>query len=193
MFKKSDWQLIQKALAGSESSWGKLVKRYQAEIYNHALRMTVIEADAHDLMQEIFLAVFRSLPGFRGDAKFRTWLYRIASNRSIDYLRRKKLPTADIDVNAITENHQLEASTDNDKLQDLLQQQQSNQIILQFMNRLPVEYRCILELKFYQQFTFEEISQQLGIPSNTVKTRFYSSLIKMKYMVEKDHVRTALV
>ncbi len=193
MFKNSDWQLIQKALSGSERSWSKLVRRYQGEVFNHAFRMTGSEQDAFDLMQEIFLSVFRNLPGFRGDAKFRTWLYRIASNRSIDFLRKRKLPTVENEIDNLPEysddNHHENIYPQHQQLQ----QQQSNQIILQLMEQLSPDHRCILELKFYQQFTFDEISQQLGIPGNTVKTRFYSSLGKMKNIAEKAHVKSALV
>ncbi len=199
MFKNSDWRLIQKALSGSERCWSKLVRRYQNEVYNHAFRMTGSEQDAFDLMQEIFLSVFRNLPGFRGDAKFRTWLYRIASNRSIDFLRKRKLPTTETDINDLSEHSEdlMNSNTNsNENTQpqyQLLQQQQTNRIILQLMEQLSPDHRCILELKFYQQFTFDEISQQLGIPSNTVKTRFYSSLGKMKNIAEKAHVKSALV
>lgn len=185
MFHSSDSQLIDKALSGSQRSWSKLVKRYQSEIYNHALRMTKQPNDAQDLMQEIFLAVFRNLPSFRGDAKFRTWLYRIASNRSIDYLRRKKPPETDSELDNL-ENPII--GTDLSRMRE-----QQNEIILTMMSRLTAEHRCILELKFFQQFTFDEIGSQLGISPNTAKTRFYQSLSKMKLIAEDHHVKEALV
>jgi len=184
MFKESDQKLIYKALNGSQRAWSKLVRRYQGEVYNHALRMTYSEDDAFDLMQEIFLAVFRNLPGFRGDAKFRTWLYRIASNRSIDFLRKKKHPNSEYDLEKIA------ADTFPD--QDLHHLQQ-NTMVFEMMKKLPAEQRILLELKFFQQFTFEEMSTQLGISSNTAKTRFYNGLNKLKQHTEKNYEATAFL
>ncbi len=182
MFKSSDQQLIDKALSGSERAWCKLVRRYQNEIYNHAYRMTGSSSDASDLMQEIFLAIFRNLPGFRGDAKFRTWIYRIASNRSIDYLRKKKPEIADFELDSLS---------DGLLLSDNLHQWQQNKIILNLLSLIPDEQRVVIELKFFQQFTFVEIASQLGISVNTAKTRMYSALDRLKKLAGDDHVQAA--
>ncbi len=181
---ESDQKLIARAMNGSQRAWTKLVRRYEAEVYNHALRMVFSEADAFDLMQEIFLAVFRNLAGFRGDAKFRTWLYRIASNRSIDYLRKKKLPMSVVELDDLPGNQQLEQS---------LHQSQQNTALFSMMKTLPAEQRILLELKFFQQFTFEEISAQLGISTNTAKTRLYTGLNKMKQHAENTYEATAFL
>ncbi len=184
MFNETDQKLIIKALNGSQKAWSKLVRRYEDEVYNHALRMTSSEADAFDLMQEIFLAVFRNLPGFRGDAKFRTWLYRIASNRAIDFLRKKKHPISAEEVEAISGN---------DFPENTLHNSEQNKIIYAMMKQLPVEQRILVELKFFQQFTFEEMSRQLGISTNTAKTRLYSGLNKLKQQAENTYEATAFL
>ena len=182
MFLTSDRQLIDKALSGSDRAWIKLVKRYQTEIYNHAFRMTANHSDAFDLMQDIFLAVFRNLPGFRGESKFRTWLYRIATNHGIDFLRKRKMNTTEINP----DNH-----SDESRFDDHIEQWQQNRIISVLLNILSVEQRTVLELKFYQQFTFEEISCQMGISVNTAKTRFYSALEKLRKQAGEDNVQAA--
>ena len=84
----TDESLVARALAGSNSAWTKLVKRYEKRVYNYALRMVGHPDDAFDLMQEVFMGVHRNLAGFRGDAPFPGWLFRIASFRCTDYLPR---------------------------------------------------------------------------------------------------------
>ena len=89
-----DEALIAAALKGSAYAWEKLVKRYESKIYNYGMRLTGNTADAMDLMQEVFLGVYRNLHRFRGDAKFSSWIFRIAHNKAIDMNRRKRLMTA---------------------------------------------------------------------------------------------------
>ncbi len=184
MFNESDQKLIFKALNGSQRAWSKLVRRYESEVFNHALRMTYSEADAFDLMQEIFLAVFRNLPGFRGDSQFRTWLYRISSNRAIDFLRKKKHPSSEQELDEI-------AGTEFPE--DALHLNQQNKVIFAMMRKLPAEQRILIELKFFQQFTFEEMSVQLGISPNTAKTRLYNGLNKLKQQAENTYEATSFL
>ncbi len=86
---KTDEQLISLALDGSQKSWVKLVKRYENLVYNYCLRMSRSNADAMDLMQEVFLAVYRNLPSYQGQSQFKGWLMRVTSNKTIDYLRHR--------------------------------------------------------------------------------------------------------
>ena len=86
----TDETLVARALAGSNGAWTKLVKRYEKRVYNYALRMVGHPDDALDLMQEVFVGVHRNLSSFRGDGAFPAWLFRIASFRCTDYLRRRK-------------------------------------------------------------------------------------------------------
>ncbi len=86
-----DEALIAAALNGSAYAWEKLVKRYESKIYNHGLRLMGNRSDAMDLLQEVFLGVYRNLHRFRGDAKFSSWIFRIAHNKAIDLSRRKRL------------------------------------------------------------------------------------------------------
>jgi len=184
MFNDTDQKLIFKALNGSQRAWSKLVRRYESEVYNHALRMTRSEADAFDLMQDIFLAVFRNLPNFRGDSKFRTWLFRISSNRAIDFLRKKKHPESEKELDEIAGNE----NPDSD-----LHLDQQNKMIHKLLKQLPAEQRILVELKFFQHFTFDEMSSQLGISPNTAKTRLYSGLNKLKQHAENTYEATAFL
>ena len=89
-FAGEDKALIEDALQGSAHAWEKLVRSYETQVYNYGLRLMGNRTDAMDLMQEVFLGVYRNLHRFRGDAKFSSWLFRIAHNKSIDMVRRKR-------------------------------------------------------------------------------------------------------
>ncbi len=182
-FNDSDQHLIDKALEGSQRAWVKLVRRHESRVYNYCLRMCGSSADAMDLMQEVFLAVYRNLPNFRGDSQFITWLFRIASNKSTDWLRsRHRTPTLG------AEEHEPQHSVSNDSPAQQLQASQSNQQIIRYLAQLPEDQRQVIELKFFQHFTFDEIASQTGISSNTAKTRLYSALKKLRGQMEVQNV-----
>ncbi len=168
----SDETLIKRALDGSERAWLQLVKRHEERVYNHALRMSGNPDDAMDIMQEVFLSVYRNLDGFRGDSRFTTWLFRIAAFRCTDYFRRQKVRG---DVRESTDIED-ETTTPSRALEDY----QDNRGLAEMMQRLPPDQRIVVELKYFQHFTFEEIGEQIGISPNTAKTRLYTALDKLR-------------
>ena len=179
MFERSDETLIAQALKGKKSAWLILVKRYEKNLYNYALRMVNNPADAMDLLQDIFIALFRNLSKFRGECAFKSWLFKIAHYRCLEYYRRKR-PMQSLDDVAEQED---ESSVCLEK--GLLLQQQSS-ALLQAMQHLPVKQKLVVELKFFQQCTFEDISQQLDISTNTAKSQLYSALEKLKVQLADD-------
>tara|TARA_B100000900_G_scaffold119621_1_gene100946 strand:- start:176 stop:754 length:579 start_codon:yes stop_codon:yes gene_type:complete len=184
-----DEALIAAVLAGSPKAWEKLVKRYESKIFNQGLRLMGTRSDAMDLLQEVFLGVFRNLHRFRGDAKFSSWLYRIAHNKAIDLNRRKRL-LAGISVNAEWEADPLESfSADRQQEPDMsLMNSELNQRIVEKLSQLPLAQRLVVELKIFQSMTFEEIADVQDISENTAKTRFYAALKKLKETMEEEHV-----
>ena len=90
MFEKSDEQLIAKALQGNTQAWVNLLKRYEKTLYNYGIRMTGKREDALDLMQEVFISVYRNLASYHNEGSFKSWLFRIAHYRCIEFYRRKK-------------------------------------------------------------------------------------------------------
>ncbi len=174
----SDETLARRALAGSDGAWTKLVRRYEGRIYNYALRMVGHPDDALDLMQEVFVGVYRNLSGYRGDGVFAAWLFRIASFRCTDYLRRHRRTEPFDEATA-------PPSADGDPVEALMTTH-ANGRIAAALARLPAEQRHVVELKFFQQFTFEDIGGQLGISPNTAKTRLYSALRKLSQYEELE-------
>jgi RNA polymerase sigma-70 factor (ECF subfamily) len=176
----TDQQLIQSAIAGNQRAWLNLVKRYEKRLYNYALRMSGNGDDAMDIMQDVLVSVYRNLKNYRGEGEFPAWLFRIASFRCIDYFRRRQfhMPADEMELFDDSEGNQPELNLSN---------VQSNRDMTQLMSKLPLDQRQVVELKFFQNFTFDEIGGQLGISSNTAKTRLYAALGKMK-----KHAGTAL-
>lgn len=181
MFNQTDEKLIQKAIKGNKSAWLKLVKRYEKLVYNYALRMVSNQDDALDLLQDTFLAVFRSLSSFRGDSSFKSWLLKIAHYRCIEFYRRRK---ATVDIDGIAEAYNEE---DEDCPEMAMISLQQGSEIVTAMAILPVNQRLVIEMKFFQFLTFEDIARQLGISTNTVKSRLYSGLGKLKQVLEVAH------
>lgn len=178
MFEKTDEQLIQKALQGNRSAWMKLVKRYEKSIYNYGIRMTSNREDALDLMQEIFTSVFRNLSTYRAEGAFKAWLFRIASYRCVEFYRKRK-PTQGLDDAP-------EMECEDTKPDDLLFINRDSEQLIKAMSQLPLAQKAVIELKFFGQFTFEEIAEQLNLSSNTVKSRMYSALGKLKTLLEVE-------
>jgi RNA polymerase sigma-70 factor, ECF subfamily len=178
MFQEPDEKLINKALLGKESAWVKLVKRYESRIYNYALRMTGATDEAMDLVQEIFISVYRNLPNYRGDGVFAAWLFRIASNRCTDFLRKRSrnpLHGSNPDVQQLSSTHQADED---------LHRSRQNREILKVLQSLPHEQRQVIELKLFQNMTFDEIEGYTGLSASTAKTRFYTALKKLKQNLE---------
>ena len=184
-----DTALVDAALKGSVYAWEKLVRRYEDKIYNQGLRLTGSRSDAMDLVQEVFLGVYRNLHRFRGDAKFSSWVFRIAHNKAIDMKRRKRLmlfisDSRDQDgdmLDNLPGDSSLEA-------EEIFSEHQNNQAILSMMSKLSMDQRLIVELKIFQSQTFEEIANIQEVSVNTVKTRFYSALKKLKTISEEKNV-----
>ena len=177
----SDETLVARALAGSNGAWHKLVKRYEKRVYNYALRMVGHPDDAFDLMQEVFMGVPRNLSGFRGDGPFPAWLFRIASFRCTDYLRRRRFHDEYDDEASPAD---LAAGPESAAMAT-----HANQQITTALGTLTANQRHVVELKFFQHFTFDDIGEQLGISPNTAKTRLYSALRKLR---EIEELRDAL-
>ena len=189
---EQDEALIRAAIEGSARAWDQLVRRHETQVYNFSLRLTGNPTDALDLMQEVFLGVYRNLHRFRGESQFSTWLFRIAHNKAIDMARRRPVSTS-LESALEEAGDQIEArwqQLDEVPEQDpqvLLDERQRNALILSQMGALPLEQRLVVELKVFQSLTFEEIAELQDISANTAKTRFYTALRRLKALMEQDH------
>jgi RNA polymerase sigma-70 factor (ECF subfamily) len=172
----TDEELVARSIRGDADSFNELVLRWERPIYALAYRTIGREDDARDVCQETFLRAFRALPGFRGQAKFSSWLYRIALNLCRDWIRRERRtpvvqPPEDVDVVALAA-----AAEPSESIEDLVARQDLSRAVERAMARLPQEQRAAIVLKEYHGLTFQEIADLVGCPLSTVKTRLYQGL-----------------
>ena len=184
-----DEALIAAALNGSALAWEKLVRRYESKIFNQGLRLMGNSSDAMDLVQEVFLGVYRNLHRFRGDSKFSSWIFRIAYNKAVDMNRYNNIMASRTFRNSEEELDILENIPGRSNLEGekILSDYQANKKIVSMLAALPLEQRLIVELKIFQSLTFEDIAEIHDISVNTAKTRFYSAIKKLKDVSESEH------
>lgn len=187
--KAEERKLVEAALEGAPYAWESLVRRYEGRVYNFGLRLTGSESDAMDLMQEVFIGVYRNLHRFRGESMFSTWLFRIAHNKAVD-MGRKNKPYLETSLSSDDESAQEEmqplADASTAPLSQLMQEQE-NARIQALLAALSWEHRLVVELKVFQSHTFDDIAALEGISANTAKTRFYTAMRALKKLLEKQH------
>jgi RNA polymerase sigma-70 factor (ECF subfamily) len=176
----TDEELVARSIGGDSESFNELVLRWERPIYALAYRTIGREEDARDVCQETFLRAFRALPGFRGQAKFSSWLYRIALNLCRDWIRRERRapivqPPEDVDVMELAA-----ASEPSESIEDLVARKDLSRAVERAMALLPDEQRTAIVLKEYHGLTFQEIAELLGCPLSTVKTRLYQGLTVLR-------------
>jgi RNA polymerase sigma-70 factor, ECF subfamily len=181
----SDEQLVENALAGDSVAFGELMRRWEKRIYLLSYSMLNNKEDALDATQETFLAAYRNLSGFRGEAKVSSWLHRIAVNQCITKQRRIKVrPETAID----NELDSLQISSLNAPTSSPIRQAETRErkeIINRSLNALPAELREVILLKEFEEMTFQEIADTLNIPISTVKSRLYTALRQLRLRLEK--------
>jgi RNA polymerase sigma-70 factor (ECF subfamily) len=184
---RSDEELVEACQAGESSAFDLLVTRWEDKIRGAAYRLLGSEEEARDAAQEAFLKAYRALPGFKGEARFSSWLYRIAVNLCRDRLRRRKGRSL-VSLDALEEVGPVIAAR-GPEAQDLVQQLDLRRAVRRAIGALPEEQREILILKEYQGLTFLEIAQALDLPVSTVKTRLYRGLGQLRLRLEDEGIR----
>lgn len=167
--------LVEKALGGDEKAYKKLVDKYERALYFHILKMVKDKEQVEDLVQEAFVKAFDNLNTYSTTYAFSTWLYRIATNHTIDYLRKKKLKTLSIDKPMNTREGEMEmqlpdesAETDRDIIQ-----KQRQKIVQNAIDNLPEKYRKVIELRHMEEKSYKEIADILDSPLGTVKAHIF--------------------
>lgn len=169
----SDQDLIAKSCSGDLDAFEALVKKYQQKVYTIAYRLLGNHADANDIAQEAFIKIYRSLPKFRGDSSFQTWLYHIVTNTCRDQLRKKRLKLLDLHDNFDeVESKSLDTTgTGENDPETALIQKENQSDIQQCLNALSLEHRMVLILREIQGFSYEEIAKHLDCNLGTVKSK----------------------
>jgi RNA polymerase sigma-70 factor (ECF subfamily) len=182
----TDEELVARSIGGDAESFNELILRWERPIYALAYRTIGREEDARDVCQETFLRAFRALPGFRGQAKFSSWLYRIALNLCRDWIRRERraqIVQAPEDVDLVELAGALQPT---ESVEELVTRKDLARAVERAMASLPEEQRTAIVLKEYHGLTFQEIADLVGCPLSTVKTRLYQGLTVLRRELAKS-------
>lgn len=181
----SDEQIVERALTGDAEAFGEIVRRWERRIFALAFGMLGREEDARDATQETFLAAFRNLRGFRGEAKVSSWLHRIAVNQCITRQRRSKVRNE----GALEDEELRHASRFAAPLERspawVAEGRESSEAVRRAVNSLPLELRQVVVMKEFEELTFREISDALDLPLSTVKSRLYTALRQLQMRLQK--------
>jgi RNA polymerase sigma-70 factor (ECF subfamily) len=181
-----DDKFVKRAIKGDQDAYKELMDKYQKPLYFHVLKMVRNHEQVEDLVQEAFMKAFNNLNSYNTNYAFSTWLYRITTNHTIDYLRKKKLNTTSINDPVKTRDGEMEiqisdeAETDRDIIR-----KERKKIIHNAIDNLPKKYRRVIEMRHLQELSYQEIAEQLDLPLGTVKAHIFRAR-EMLYKELKD-------
>ena len=174
MDQRSDHELIREFKNGNDKAFNLLVLRYQEKIYWVVRRLLPDHDEADDVVQDIFVKVYRSLNSFKGDSSFYTWLYRIAVNLSLNEIRRKKTRKTFALDDTITQH-------ESDEILPLerMEREERTRLIKEAIERLPEKQKKVFVLRYYEELPYEEISKILKTSVGGLKANYFHAVKKI--------------
>lgn len=183
-------ELISKARQGDQDAFAQLLELHQGKVYGLTLRLTNSPEDAMELTQETFFNAWRGLPKFQGDSKFSTWLYRLATNVTIDFLRKEKrrrsVITTSLSVGEDDDQRVLEIPDHRFTPQSEAERHELQQAIHRGLAQLSDEHRQVLVLRELNGLSYMEIAQVLGLEEGTVKSRISRARMALRRVLAED-------
>jgi RNA polymerase sigma factor (sigma-70 family) len=179
-----DLKVIDRALNGDSRAYTELLNRYRDSVYYVMLRMISNPSDAEDLTIEAFGKAFHSLAKYVPSHAFSTWLFRIATNNCIDFMRRKSQSPRPFDQDE-GEEDEVEATVASDMIapDELMINRETAASINRIVKTLKPRYRRLIELRYFEEYSYEEIATELSLPIGTVKARLFRAKILILNMV----------
>lgn len=172
---KQDLILVERAKSGDEKAFTLLLNRYRDSIYYMLLKMVNNPVDAKDLTFEAFGKAFRSLHTYTPDFAFSTWLFKIATNNCIDFLRKKHQTPQVIDQAGEDDEESIEAQIESDlpDPEEIMINKQDIAHLHKVVSQLKPKYQKLIELRYFREYSYEEIAEELNIPVGTVKAQLF--------------------
>jgi len=184
-----DYELVKTALNGDEKAFARLLSRYKDAIYFMLLKMVNNRSDAEDLTLEAFGKAFKNLHQYSPTFAFSTWLFKIASNNCIDFLRKKKGVLISIENNDQNENgEQVKLKSKELNPEEKLIRQQKAILLRKVVRRLKPRYQTLVELRYFREFSYEEIAKELNLPLGTVKAQLFRAREMLFKMIESTEM-----
>ena len=181
----TDEQVVERALSGDPEAFGEIVRRWERRIFALSFGMLGREEDARDATQETFLAAFRNLRGFRGEARVSSWLHRIAVNQCITRQRRAKVRSETALEDEAEKHAAVFALPSEISPARVAEHKETSVAVRKAVSALPPDLRQVLVMKEFEELTFLEISDVLDVPLSTVKSRLYTALRQLQLRLQK--------
>ncbi|MGA1494683.1 MAG: RNA polymerase sigma factor [Rhodothermales bacterium] len=188
---EQDRLLVARALEGDQGAYQELMDKYRGALTRHVQRMVRRQGDVEDLVQECFIKAFSALTSYSSSFAFSTWLYRIATNHTIDFLRKKKLRTMSIDQPILTKDGEVEFELPDSSYRPdrHIVEDQRNALIRQAIEQLPEKYHRVIVMRHQQEKSYDEIAAELDLPLGTVKAHiFLARGLIYKHLRDKRHM-----
>ncbi len=184
---QSDTLVIARARRGEEAAFAELLRRYRAPIFNLCLRMLKNRDDAEDVAQDVFIKVFSMLERYDERYAFRSWLFKIAANQCIDFIRKNRVKLLRLDEPVQYKGEEIERQLpDNGPAPDQeLESSEIGKILREITDELPPHYRAMIVLRHQEQLSYEEIARLMELPLGTVKARIHRARAMMKEKLTK--------
>lgn len=192
--REEDYKLIDDIRDGDmrarDLAYKRLLSKYRNQIFNLILKIVHDVEEVEDLTQEAFSKAFNSIGNFNKEYAFSTWLYRIATNCSIDFLRKRRLKTYSLDnpIKTKDDEYYVEIKDERDEPSKNVMREQRNKVVREAIAQLPDKYRVVIEMRHLQELTYEEIAKELGLPLGTVKAHIFRAR-EMLYKMLRDKLR----
>lgn len=170
-----DQKLVRRAIENNDqSAYAKLLDRYRNPIHFMIYQMVKNKEDAEDLTIEALAKAFNKIQKYNPKYAFSTWVFKIATNNCIDFMRRKKLPKESLSkCNKEGEDYEFDPKSENPDPEERYIMEQRKVLAKQVVNRLPKHYKKLIELRFFKELTYKEISEMLNVPQGTIKAQVF--------------------
>jgi RNA polymerase sigma-70 factor, ECF subfamily len=183
---KSDLQLVEKAKLGNEKAFATLMNRYRDSIYYMLLKMVNNPSDAEDLTIEAFGKAFYNIDLYTPRYAFSTWLFKIATNNCVDFIRKKQSSPAPLDhLQDNIDNFTINIQSDLPDPEESMINHQKIAALKDIVNQLKPRYKSLIELRYFREYSYEEISSELKLPIGTVKAQLYRAKILLYNILVK--------
>jgi len=185
---RQDYELVKAALEGDEKAFARLLNRYKDAIYFMLLKMVNNRSDAEDLTLEAFGKAFKNLHQYSPTYAFSTWLFKIASNNCIDFLRKKKGVNVPIEKDDSENLETVKLKSKELNPEERLIRQQKAILLRNVVRKLKPRYQVLVELRYFREFSYEEIAKELDLPLGTVKAQLFRAREMLFKMIESTEI-----
>lgn len=187
---KQDYALVQKAQSGDQHAFAQLLSRYWDSVYFMILKMAHNKDDAEDLTIEAFGKAFKYIHHYEPEFAFSTWLFKIANNNAIDFLRKQHAKTISIDSQGrdAEEDNPVQLQSDSPDPEEVLIHKQKTEFLKTIVKELKPRYSRLVQLRYFEEYSYEEIAETLNLPIGTVKAQLFRAKDLLYHIIVSKEV-----